>query len=127
MKDLLKKLLTRIPDEYRDEFVQDINRHNLFKAMIAALVIIATEIIIVLFFKEATFNTITYVYVVIVFSIVIFPVLCILHRRKRADALAHIVYIIFIYGLLIFLLILALRSEERRVGKECRSRWSPYH
>src|SRR3712207_6955856 len=22
---------------------------------------------------------------------------------------------------------LAHRSEERRVGKECRSRWSPYH
>src|SRR2546426_7448662 len=24
-------------------------------------------------------------------------------------------------------LLLASRSEERRVGKECRSRWSPYH
>src|SRR2546427_9207433 len=23
--------------------------------------------------------------------------------------------------------LLNLRSEERRVGKECRSRWSPYH
>ena len=23
--------------------------------------------------------------------------------------------------------ILDARSEERRVGKECRSRWSPYH
>src|SRR2546426_11181628 len=23
--------------------------------------------------------------------------------------------------------VLAARSEERRVGKECRSRWSPYH
>ena len=22
---------------------------------------------------------------------------------------------------------LSQRSEERRVGKECRSRWSPYH
>ena len=22
---------------------------------------------------------------------------------------------------------LSIRSEERRVGKECRSRWSPYH
>ena len=22
---------------------------------------------------------------------------------------------------------IATRSEERRVGKECRSRWSPYH
>ena len=24
-------------------------------------------------------------------------------------------------------LVLKVRSEERRVGKECRSRWSPYH
>ena len=24
-------------------------------------------------------------------------------------------------------LIFPFRSEERRVGKECRSRWSPYH
>jgi hypothetical protein len=23
--------------------------------------------------------------------------------------------------------IISFRSEERRVGKECRSRWSPYH
>ena len=22
---------------------------------------------------------------------------------------------------------MGVRSEERRVGKECRSRWSPYH
>ena len=30
--------------------------------------------------------------------------------------------------LVIFTLyLLAFRSEERRVGKECRSRWSPYH
>ena len=32
-----------------------------------------------------------------------------LERRKRAEAA------------------LISRSEERRVGKECRSRWSPYH
>jgi len=25
------------------------------------------------------------------------------------------------------ILYVASRSEERRVGKECRSRWSPYH
>ena len=24
-------------------------------------------------------------------------------------------------------LVPVMRSEERRVGKECRSRWSPYH
>ena len=29
----------------------------------------------------------------------------------------------------VFLIVpeLEMRSEERRVGKECRSRWSPYH
>ena len=26
-----------------------------------------------------------------------------------------------------FAAIVQNRSEERRVGKECRSRWSPYH
>jgi len=26
-----------------------------------------------------------------------------------------------------FMVLIQLRSEERRVGKECRSRWSPYH
>ena len=30
-------------------------------------------------------------------------------------------------ALALFLLLVLLRSEERRVGKECRSRWSPYH
>ena len=25
------------------------------------------------------------------------------------------------------LCLVEIRSEERRVGKECRSRWSPYH
>ena len=24
-------------------------------------------------------------------------------------------------------IVAGVRSEERRVGKECRSRWSPYH
>ena len=35
-----------------------------------------------------------------------------------------------IYGLVVALSLLfanPFRSEERRVGKECRSRWSPYH
>src|SRR3712207_2796908 len=27
----------------------------------------------------------------------------------------------------IFFWVFLVRSEERRVGKECRSRWSPYH
>ena len=34
------------------------------------------------------------------------------------------------YGFFIYLpliLFMLVRSEERRVGKECRSRWSPYH
>src|SRR3712207_5582228 len=38
------------------------------------------------------------------------PDLLFLTGRLRADGCAEVV-----------------RSEERRVGKECRSRWSPYH
>ena len=32
-----------------------------------------------------------------------------------------------ILGLLAGVLVISYRSEERRVGKECRSGWSPYH
>ena len=31
-----------------------------------------------------------------------------------------VAYVLKHYGI-------SVRSEERRVGKECRSRWSPYH
>ena len=33
----------------------------------------------------------------------------------------------FAVGLLYMAFMTLRRSEERRVGKECRSRWSPYH
>src|SRR2546422_5770280 len=35
--------------------------------------------------------------------------------------------LIFLLRLLVGHTVGAARSEERRVGKECRSRWSPYH
>ena len=51
---------------------------------------------------------------------------------KFQDDVFH--WIIFACGLihiavsvLYSLLVWKKRSEERRVGKECRSRWSPYH
>ena len=31
------------------------------------------------------------------------------------------------FGFTLAEVLITLRSEERRVGKECRSRWSPYH
>ena len=43
-------------------------------------------------------------------------------QKKRATAMRYLVVL-----LLIALFALVVRSEERRVGKECRSRWSPYH
>ena len=43
---------------------------------------------------------------------------------------------LIILGIILLILLIVIvsnvkvvpqRSEERRVGKECRSRWSPYH
>ena len=51
-----------------------------------------------------------------------------IHQRMsffRGDALAYYFDVNTKYAL--NKLRLLLRSEERRVGKECRSRWSPYH
>ena len=42
------------------------------------------------------------------------------HRHLSADKAETLMVLKGALGLLV-------RSEERRVGKECRSRWSPYH
>ena len=54
--------------------------------------------------------------------------------EEDAQHLKHLVLIsqVLLYGGHILLLAGAampwgVRSEERRVGKKCRSRWSPYH
>src|SRR3712207_5622286 len=48
-----------------------------------------------------------------------------------ADGLAHLAEVGFYRAVRVkgydSMLIRTRRSEERRVGKECRSRWSPYH
>ena len=42
-------------------------------------------------------------------------------------AVFHITALGVVFVIAALLLLALLRSEERRVGKECRSRWSPYH
>ena len=49
-----------------------------------------------------------------------------------ASALNYLVCVMFFPHFLFHVIFLVTRrvlgrSEERRVGKECRSRWSPYH
>ena len=49
------------------------------------------------------------------------------HYGNSRDREAHALYgLACSYSELLVVLVRA-RSEERRVGKECRSRWSPYH
>ena len=38
-----------------------------------------------------------------------------------------IAFLVFFQGFDALRVVAETRSEERRVGKECRSRWSPYH
>src|SRR2546422_10598653 len=53
-------------------------------------------------------------------------------REARAAGVLQHSNIVTIYDLgeaenQLFIAMELVRSEERRVGKECRSRWSPYH
>src|SRR5256714_3370946 len=43
---------------------------------------------------------------------------CLSEEKRSASQMRHAAH---------YLGVLEDRSEERRVGKECRSRWSPYH
>ena len=48
--------------------------------------------------------------------------------RKSSKDISIPKPVLMIAGAIIaFVAAFIIRSEERRVGKECRSRWSPYH
>src|SRR3712207_588744 len=46
---------------------------------------------------------------------------------QEAESLSLFRSTVVISGIALTLFVVGIRSEERRVGKECRSRWSPYH
>ena len=48
-----------------------------------------------------------------------------LHQTQTVTVIALIIFALIMIAIGIFSA--RKRSEERRVGKECRSRWSPYH
>ena len=50
-----------------------------------------------------------------------------MERKYGRYALSHLTMYIIVTYIAGYIIQLAARSEERRVGKECRSRWSPYH
>ena len=43
------------------------------------------------------------------------------------ECIGYLDAVVIIWGEYPYITIFEVRSEERRVGKECRSRWSPYH
>src|SRR5256885_10233833 len=48
-------------------------------------------------------------------------------EANRWVVLALIALMYLVLGCVLDTFGMMIRSEERRVGKECRSRWSPYH
>ena len=81
--------------------------------------------------------------VVLSFSVLIYGLVLSLEQRKREISIHRVIggtestlsgmillelAVISLFAWFVgYTLALLSRSEERRVGKECRSRWSPYH
>src|SRR3712207_9212001 len=61
----------------------------------------------------------------VAFSIVLLVLVGVVFVKSPADILHNLTGIPTM--ILLGIIIIYYRSEERRVGKECRSRWSPYH
>ena len=50
-----------------------------------------------------------------------------LREEIRGDVVTALRMSVVVYAFILVGALLISRSEERRIGKECRSRWSPYH
>ena len=71
-------------------------------------------------------RSVTVVFAVLPFAVVL-PVSAVTVAVSVSVPVSFAVFI-FVAGVAVrFFSVERFRSEERRVGKECRSRWSPYH
>ena len=71
---------------------------------------------------ESSGNKLDYIKLSQLIGVPMIPTVC--RRGEGIDQLFHVIIGIYEGG---DFLSQKGRSEERRVGKECRSRWSPYH
>src|ERR1017187_1985332 len=51
----------------------------------------------------------------------------VLKTGAHPEAVFFIIHLLMGLALAFSLMVVMMKNEERRVGKECRSRWSPYH
>ena len=75
-------------------------------------------------------TTITIILFIISFALLNFSLISIFYHNKFTNDTTYFILsnsIILVSILLFYHYFNDYRSEERRVGKECRSRWSPYH
>ena len=100
---------------------------NLFKISLSFIFFVALQVLVL--------N-----YIHLFYLVTLFLYLYIVLKIPLDLTRVQIIWIAFLTGLTIdifsntlgmhaaaYTLIKLCRSEERRVGKECRSRWSPYH
>ena len=85
--------------------------------MMPILTSVRWYLIVALIFISLIINNVVHLFMCL------WPSVCLRWRNVYLDLLP---ISIFWLGSLL-LLLWGFRSEERRVGKECRSRWSPYH
>ena len=67
------------------------------------------------------------IYVIIQIVIIVCTLFALNKSYKMKDGFGKLDYVIIICEIVLIVSLIRYRSEERRVGKECRSRWSPYH
>src|SRR3712207_3649527 len=81
-------------------------------------------VLVSLISENALFDTITALSLLIAFYYALTGIACAVYHRRQLTRSPSALLLIGVGPLVGAGL---LRSEERRVGKECRSRWSPYH
>ena len=71
----------------------------------------------------------TYKSVIILLAAIIIGAIVGIAFKEKAAVLKPFgdIFLNLLFVVIVPLIFLSIRSEERRVGKECRSRWSPYH
>ena len=79
--------------------------------------------------KKTRYKTIKWVITIFLVTILVSGTISLVSDTVMEGSSIGVAFLILLLIIFVGIIfdIIGMRSEERRVGKECRSRWSPYH
>ena len=114
MKQIFRRIYTQVPKKYKNDIALEINKENLYRIFIATIIMVISEVLIYIFFKEQILGTEKIVYLIILVNLLFSPLSYYMYKNVSPSLLyiGRFMQIVYIYFMFFFCCVLCLIPQQ---------------